>query len=261
MSNGSTPAIQSLPYCVEGFVNSVPPYIKITAAVSCALSVVGVLLILYTYVAYKKFRNKAREIILHISLMDFTVSVANFIGIVVDFDALLYNYENAGEAGMLVVHSSSSWFRSVNNLCIAQAAFAVYGTISSVLWTTALTVYFYFMIIGERARLAKRISYSFYFLCYGIPLLVIAWVGSTGKIGYSPVGGGGWCSLIFEKKIYAKDRFTIFFGYDLWMYITFIVVITATVSILTHLKTQVSYNYTDPFPDYNLLHSLYHSNY
>ena len=233
--NGSD-RIKSLPDCVDGFVNSVPLYIRIAAAVTCSMSVIGVLVMLYTYIAFKKYRNKAREIILHISLMDFMVALANFIGIVVDFDSLLYSYENNIARGKSEPHQ----FHVINNFCIAQAAFAVYGTICSLLWTTAFTVYFYILILGDDTKLSRRVSYSFYWICYGLPVIIIGWLSGTGKIGYSPVGGGGWCSLIFEKKIHTKDRFTIFFGYDLWLYVTFIVVFVITVAILCYLKTQVS---------------------
>ena len=230
--NGSN-TIKDLPHCVEGFVNSVPQYIRITAAVTCSFSVIGVLVIMYTYIAFKRYRNKAREIIIHISLMDFMVAVANLIGIVVDFDSLLYSLEKEGS-------TVSYRFHVINNLCIAQAAFAVYGTICSVLWTTAFSVYFYFMIMGDNANLSRRVTYSFYGICYGLPLVIIAWLGKTGKIGYDPINGGGWCSLIFEKKLQNDDRFTIFLGYNLWMYITFVVVFTITIAILCYLKTQVS---------------------
>ncbi len=251
--NGST--IDTQPYCVEGFVNVVPPYIKATAAISCILSVLGVLVILYTHIAFRRYRSKAREIIIHVSLMDLTVALANFIGIVVDFESMLYPYFDGGTYDALhPVHDLSTKFRAINNLCITQAAFAVYGTICSVLWTTSLVVYFYFTILGDNAKITKIIFYSFYVICYGLPALVVVWLGTTGKIGYSPVGGGGWCSLVFES---AKDRYTLFLGYDLWMYITIVVIITATVAIMFHFKTQVIHACHVYFYQYTvLLHAL-----
>ena len=237
--NGST--INTQPYCVEGFINTVPPYIKGTAAVSCVLSVLGVLMILYTHIAFRRYRSKAREIIVHISLMDLTVALANFIGIVVDFESMLYPYFDGGTYDALhPVHDlSTRKYRAINNLCITQAAFAVYGTICSVLWTASLVVYFYFTILGDNAKITKRIYYSFYVICYGLPALVVIWLGTTGKIGYSPVGGGGWCSLVQHSTLQTKDRYTLFLGYDLWMYVTIVVIVTATVAIIVHLKTQV----------------------
>ena len=150
------------------------------------LSVVGVLMILYTHIAFRRYRSKAREIIVHISLMDLTVALANFIGIVVDFESMLYPYFDGGTYDVLhPVHDlPTSKYRAINSLCITQAAFAVYGTICSVLWTASLVVYFYFTILGDNAKITKRIYYSFYVICYGLPALVVIWLGTTGKIGY-----------------------------------------------------------------------------
>lgn len=234
------PTIGPTPVCIHGYVNRVPTYIKTTSAVTCSLSIIGVVIIVYTYVAFKRFRSKMREIVVHISLMDFTVALANLIGIAVNFESRLYKYELPYNQLISVNQSDSSFPHTLNNLCITQAAFAVYGTICSVLWTTALTVYCYFVIIGEDMKRTRRISYSFYIICYGLPLIVIAWLAITSRIGYSPEGGGGWCSLIVEnQRTFHNDRFTVFLGYNLWMYLTFIVILTVTVSILTYLKTQV----------------------
>ena len=233
-SNNSLP-VNKLPHCTEGFVNSVPEYIRVTAAVTCALSMLGALLIVATFFCFKRHRSKAREIIFNISLMDFTVSLANFVGIAVDFDSLLYRPTNPyGAESPPHVHSD---LHIINDLCISQAAFAIYGTISSVMWTTSLTIYFYIVIMSDGGQMANRAVYGFYVICYGLPLIVVGWLGWTGKIGYSPVGGGGWCSFIFTAG--PQDRFRILFGYNIWMYITICVVITTTLSIVCHLKMQV----------------------
>ena len=236
MSNGSDSsdgyAEIDRPDCVNGFINHVPEYVKVIAGITCVLSMLGVLIIVLTYVCYKNFQSKAREIIVHISLMDFVVACSNFIGITVDFNSRLYH---VGTGDL------PQDYNVQNNLCIAQAAFAMYGTLGSIQWTIAIAIYFYIRIMIDDVKIAKRSVYGFYIVCYTLPLIMTIWFGATGKIGYSPIGGSGWCSLIVEERVGDKKRFAIFFGYNLWLYLTIIILPAIAISLLIHLKIQVSY--------------------
>lgn len=216
------------PDCVNGFVNNTPVYIKVIAAITCVLSVAGSVSIILSYVCYKTLRTKAREVIVHISLMDLMAALANFIGIVVNFNALLYTGDD-----------NDTPTGNVNNLCIAQAAFAMFGTLASILWTIAIAIYFYAQIMAEDNKMAQRFVYGFYIVCYGLPLLMTIWFGATGKIGHSPIGGSGWCSLIIEPKLGERDRIALFFGNSLWIYLYFILIPVICVSVIGYLRIQV----------------------
>lgn len=227
--------------CVDGFINNVPGYIKVISAVTCVLSVIGSIFIVLSYLCYKELRNKAREVIVHISLMDLMSSMANLIGIAVNFDAFLYVNPAAAPP------TDHENYNTINNLCIAQAGFAMYGTLASILWTMAISVYFYISIMMEPSRkLIKKVVLGFYVVCYGVPLVMLIWFAATGKIGYSPVAGSGWCSLIVESvdntvkggKI-VKDNFNLIFGSSLWIYMSFILIPLITISLLIYLKFKV----------------------
>ena len=163
-------------------------------------------------------------------------SLANFIGIAVNFDALLDKNNPHPPANR----------ETVNNLCIAQAGFAMYGTLSSILWTLAISVYFYACIMMEAdKKLAKRIVTGFYVVCYGLPLLLLVWFLPSEKIGYSPVAGSGWCSLILKPnnnmRNYGENNIRLIFGGSLWTYISFVLIPVITVSLLIYIKLKVSY--------------------
>lgn len=231
-SNESVPVpIEKQADCVDGFVNNTPVYIKVIAAITCILSVAGSVSIILSYLCYKSLRTKAREVIVHISLMDLMAALANFIGIVVDFNARLYTVDN-----------DNTPTGNVNNLCIAQAAFAMFGTLASILWTIAIAVYFYVHIMVEGNKMAQRFVYGFYIVCYGLPLLLTVWFGATGKIGHSPIGGSGWCSLIIEPKIGEKDKIALFFGNSLWIYMSFILIPVICISVIAYLRIEVHNN-------------------
>lgn len=233
--NGSFP-IEPKPDCVDGYVNNVPSYVKDVAAVTCALSVIGSISIILSYVFYKELRNKAREVIVHISLMDLMAASANLIGIIINFDARLYHPH--GSVQPLPEH-----YDTYNRLCIAQAAFGMYGTLASILWTLAIAVYFYIRIMADNSQVTKRSVYFYYIICYGLPLVMVIWFVTTGRLGYSPVGGSGWCSLITVTDMIERDTFTLFFGSSLWIYATFVLIPVIALSLTVHLRMKVNDNY------------------
>ena len=70
-------------------------------------------------------------------------------------------------------------------------------------------------------KISLRISY---FLCYGIPILLCLWLLFKDRFGYSPANGL-WCSIMLHKPGEPRaDTYAAFFGYDLWIYLVFIVV-------------------------------------
>lgn len=241
--------ITSLPECVNGHVNTTPLYIKVAAAVTCVLSMCGALLIIFSYICFKEMRTKAREILVHISIADFIVSCANFIGIAVDFNSLL------APLFSLKPDSITPYLQTVNGFCVAQAFFSMFGGLGSILWTTAMAVYFYLRVMSTKKEVAQYSVYASYVLCYGGSLFMTAWFTATKRLGHTPVGGSGWCSLIISEDG-NTDHFTLFFGGTLWLYFTFILLPILCISLLIQLKLQVSL-ITSPFSNSLIVNILY----
>ena len=157
-------------FCVNGTPVYIPSSVTAVAGVTCILSMIGASLIVLSYVVMPEIRSKMREILIHLSLMDFMVAAANFTGVVANFDDYLYNSTVA-----------RTQYHTINNLCLTQASCSVYGTISSVIWTICFSVYIYLCIMYEGQRIAKRVAYTFYLIAYGIPLIMTLWFSLTGK--------------------------------------------------------------------------------
>ena len=120
--------------------------IRAVVGVTCCLSIIGSLLIILSYIVQKD-RTKIREILVHISVMDLGVSLANLIGVAVYFDRY---YQKIHGAHIAPVY--------IDNMCKTQAFFAAYCTLGSVFWTTALAGYLYVVILYHREP-----KYSIYF--------------------------------------------------------------------------------------------------
>lgn len=202
--------------------------------VSCSLSIIGSLLIILSYFLQKK-KTRAREILFHISLMDFGVGLANLIGLSIYFDQY-YRYSNDGT----YIYTTLSY---INGLCKTQAFFAMFCSLASVFWTTALAVYLYIVILHHnKPEYAVYFVRFNYFFCYVPTFGVTLWACLTGKLGYSPYDSAGWCSLITINplNIAKRDVFTTIFGYDLWMYLAGFLIIVIYVAIKSFLSHQVN---------------------
>ena len=199
--------------------------VRAVVGITCLLSMTGSLLIIASYVFYKELRTRVRLILVHLSVMDFGVGLANFIGATVYFDE--YYISGGGVVSDAVSVS-----------CKAQAFVALFCTNSSVLWTIMLAVYLYFLIVHAESALAR---YSFYFfgtLCYLLPLVVGVWLLCTNRLGSSPRDSSGWCTVIVttEGDI---DLLVSVVGYDMWILLTMVIVPFLYIAIRLHVRNQV----------------------
>ena len=213
---------------------------RAVVGVSCCLSIIGSLVIILSYILFKKRRTRAREILLHISLMDLGVALANLIGLSVYFDQY-YDRHLYTDRKNYTVPSY------IDGLCKTQAFFAIYCTHASVLWTIALAGFLYFVIVYQKSRISTYFLRSSYVFCYAIPFLVTMWLVLTKKLGYSPFDSSGWCSLIvtiaFDSKGHSYRKInlvTTIIGYDLWVYLAFVTIPIFYLSIRCHLAYMVS---------------------
>ena len=63
------------------------------------------------------------------------------------------------------------------------------------------------------------------------------------RLGYSPHGGSGWCTLKIVNSAGRQDTFAVVFGNDLWIYLTFITVTLLYSTTHCYIKFQVSCPY------------------
>lgn len=165
VSNTTTPSTG-----LHGVLEEKTLWLRVVVAVVSLLSMIGATLIILSYVCIANMRTKSREILVHLSVADFGVACANFIGVVVDFDKQIRHCDGSGTC------------TAINNLCTTQAFFAGFSTIASILWTLALSIYIYLFVVHEHRRLHSKIIYFFYLFCWGMPLIVSLWLVLTGKL-------------------------------------------------------------------------------
>lgn len=233
-----------------------PPFRAVIGLV-CLLSVIGSLLIIFSYVFFKSLRSRARLILVHLSIADLGVGLANLVGNFIYFDRFYFTanevpihnqtvnvslFSEDSDLDMPCVSFHQPSNIAIRQLCVSQAFIAHYFTHASILWTISLAVFLYFLIVHNTTKLANYSLTLSYPLCYLLPLLVCIWLVVTDRFGYSPANTG-WCSiLIVNAETDKPDIYAAAFGYDLWIYLGMILVPILYLAVQLYIREKVSYN-------------------
>jgi len=210
--------------------------VRAVVGVTCALSVIGSLFIILSYVVFRDLRSNARLLLVHLSISDLGVSLCNLVGEVARFGDY-FNHTKFDYKDNLTPPS-------YDHFCKVQAFIAHYFTISSVLWTLVLSIYMY-AVTTKLNRLSPKENLIFNFCacvtCYGTALLISLWLQFTHHLGFSPYSSSGWCGTIISD-IYTRrlDYMAAIFGYDIWIVLTSFLIIVIYLSILLHVREEVS---------------------
>ena len=212
--------------------------VRVVVGVVCLFSMLGSVLIVISYCFFKQLRSEARTILLNLSLMDFGVGLANFVGVVVYFDKYYKkSTATAGTAELLPNVSSV-----VDDMCKAQAFLAMYCTYASVLWTITLALYMHMLVFANWEKTRCYIYCIVYPFNYVLSALLCVWFILTKRLGHSPYNSSGWCSINVNS-----DYIGIIIGYDLWIYLGMVMCTSVYVSIFLYLRS-------DPVESYYILY-------
>ena len=217
--------------------------VRVPVMITCALSIIGSLLIVLSFMCFKDLRSRGRQILVNISIMDLGVASFNLIGASVYFGQyytktiekncttnhyVIRNTYMENEECIMCPKTAA-----ISILCLSQAFFSTFFTLSSILWTNSLSFYLYFRIVHNGTNMARNSLWFSYVSCYCLPLLVSLWLLFTGRLGYSPYESMGWCSIIMKDPVYkTKDIYVAVFGYNLWIALSFVLV--PLLSLVTH---------------------------
>lgn len=137
--------------------------LRVVVGITCLLSIFGASLIIFTYAVFKDLRTFARQMLVNLSVADIMVAASHFVGLVAKVERFIPYYSN------------STQNNTTDRLCSTQAAFTMYGSISSFLWTMALGIYMLMVIVLRRPDFAKYFVSVCYMVCWGMPLALVLW--------------------------------------------------------------------------------------
>ena len=182
-----------IPTATEQFILAV----QITVGTTCVLSVFGASLIILTYVLFKDLRTTARQLLVNLSVADIFVAGSHFAG-------LLTNYRRFSTKPCFYTNGDVS---TTDTWCDIQGGLTMFGTIASFLWTIGVAVYLLFVIVLRRPVAAKRLVYTLYVLCWGIPAALVIAFGVAGYLGFEEnvdIGELGSCCPLSCRLMHAQ---------------------------------------------------------
>ena len=202
-----------------------------TSIVVCVLSIIGSLLIIFSYIVFKSIRSNIRFLLVNLSLMDFGVGCANLVGILYDYESHLRNSSD---------QSSRILTDSAQRVCQAQAFFADWCTHSSIIWTILLSAYLYLLVAYQRSTYTTYVFLSFYFFGYGVPLISSLWLLLTHRLGYAPYNSAGWCTVqLTDISGRNPNIYLTAMSYDLWIYLSFVLVPVFCLAVHLRIRDKV----------------------
>lgn len=132
------------PRLLQDAIDSSQKYLIIVITVVSALSMVGSLFILATYLSFKSVRNMAFKLVFHLAIADIICTTGNLLSV--------------------AQYNSSS-----DKICYIQALLVNFGELSSIMWTM-LIAYTIFTVVRTSSQSSLKGMTLFRIIGYGIPL-------------------------------------------------------------------------------------------
>ena len=125
--------------------------LNVAGMTSSMLSVVGSILIIGSYLAWKDLRTTTRKLLVYLSICDLSTALFNFIGLSQSVEAKLSN----------------------TNICIAQSFFNTWSSMSSFCWTVAIGIYLYVCLVKRNPASAERLVIYFHLVSWFVVVVVV----------------------------------------------------------------------------------------
>ena len=185
-------------YDVSSSYKNVSPVTGYTTILSSSFSIIGSLLIIFTFVAFREVRTVGRAILVFLAIADFLTAFGYIFGsaVFLHYHPDRYYYHNASENISNYAYNFSS---SYVHLCKFQSFVTTVFPISSFLWTANLSIYFFVTITLRKVQAAKKLMLIFHITAWGIPLLICIPAVATGWLGPSKSHTSvSWCWVRFD---------------------------------------------------------------
>ena len=150
--------------------------LRICVSITSILSMLGASLIIGTFIAFKSLRTKARQLLVQLSIADFLLALSHLVGVNLNLprfasricsNRLETDYNITGDA-----------------FCEVQAGISIFSTLGSFFWTVAVALYLLTIIVFEKPKVGKYLTYLSYVVCWGVPAVVVVIFGTLNYLGF-----------------------------------------------------------------------------
>lgn len=207
-----------MPTTTAGYYISAEMDNVILSSISGFLSIIGTLIIIFTFFKWKDVQSTSRQILVFISIADFFAVVGNTVS--------LLSPPNS-------------------TVCTVQSIIGSFFILSSFFWTVFLAVYLYVACTHKMVVLAERLMVPFHLVGWGVPCIIVCTGAITGKFGNNgDTVSSGWCwirttGLSREEQI----KWMLIAG-KFWEVLAFVVITMLYILIKRGMRQDVSRNCT-----------------
>lgn len=191
---------QCAAFYTEAGSHAVEVALFVVQGVVSFFSILGSLLIILSYVAFKSLRTTSRLLIVHVAVANFMVTIPNFASVFMDYESkfkLPVAIGNRTENTTVINATTKSVACSENHLlddeshvycqvCVYQAFVSIFGTLASIFLTVCVCIHFFALVYYQNIKRASQIAYLYYVLAWLIPLGISLWLLFHNWLGFEP---------------------------------------------------------------------------
>lgn len=201
----------------RGFQNECSTSVhKILTTISATLSLLGTVLIISTYFAWKDLRSTSRRILVFISIADFFIAGSYLFG---------------------------TWFHTDStSRCRAQSFVSSTASLWSFFWTAFLAIFMYITVAKKQRSKAEILLKVFHFIGWPVPLIIVGAALKEGVLGDGrDLFTSGWCWIDAYGSLPKKERYLwVLMTGKAWEVTAYILIFVFYFMLKFHIRKQVS---------------------
>ena len=218
------------------------------------MSIVGSVLLILSYVLFKKLRSKSRLLITHLAAANFLAISPSFLAVFMDFRTrfkVAYSNHDIQQPnntelfnltkGLSCSGNAEFFDSSANiycNLCVYLGFISVVGSLSTIFWTISLCIHFFILVSYPTSKLASRLTYAYYVIAWLFPLGISLWLLFHNWLGFEPTYSTVNCGIRAKcvphhhpyhyQNSYGKSNWNknigVIFGLLIWQVLIFLLI-------------------------------------
>ena len=218
------------------------------------LSIVGSVLLILSYVLFKRLRSKSRLLITHLAVANFLAIFPSFLAVFMDFRTrfkVAYTNHDIQQPNItelfnltrgLFCSGNREFFESSAsiycNLCVYLGFISVVGSLSTIFWTISVCIHFVFLVSYPTTKLASRLTHAYYVIAWLFPLGIGLWLLFHNWLGFEPTYSTISCGIrancvphhhpYHYQNSYSKSNWNrmigVIFGLKVWQALVFLLI-------------------------------------
>ena len=222
--------------------------LEIVTGVMCVFSIIGCLLIIFSFCMYKELRTRARLVVVMLAFSVLCYTTANLVGI-----GVTHFQKSTPLANTSLLLTSVPNSSVLDTVCKVQAGVAVFFYIAAIFWTYCIA--FYILMSVLQSKVMSHITFYFFLIVsWLVPIVILVYLVIYDYLGYSCLSinktnsteltevdvSSLWCTIAYSKVHSKESRILInVLAFDVWLVMGYFVLPIIFILVKLAMKKQV----------------------